>query len=588
MTLFALAYLALIAAGIVTNVIFCLYTWSRARTRGAVLLAVLLALATGIALSYFLTRIGVSRGAVAPSIALRFFSLAYAPVVMLLFTLDFAGFRRWLNWRVMLALLVVPTLTQLAVLTNESLGGMFEVWWLEKLAGLTVVQYTPGPFWYVHTLYSYVMVTVTLAILLWRIRMLRALARRQYVTVLVGALAVVVPNVLYILAPNGPVSLDLTPIGTSIMGVCVWLAVFRFNLVDEVLNARSLAIDHIQEGIFVVDQHQMVVDLNDAALAITGRAYRDVLGKPMSELLGMALPALPEDGPVEVSLDRGGQPRSYEVRLSPLFGRAQQMGHVLIFYDVTQRRLAQEREVALRVERERNRMLSYFVRSTSHDLRTPLSVISTSLYLARRAEDAGQREVRLANAEAQIARINHMISDMHLLAILESDRQPTLQLFRMQELLSPTADYIRAEIERKHLHCEFSMDGDVMVNADPGLLRHAYQHLLQNAVEYTPEGGQVWVRVLRANGHAVLQVSDSGPGIAPEQREQLFEMFTRADVARTPSRSGGGAGLGLPIARRIAEAHHGEITLTSEVGRGSTFSLVLPAADEPVPAAPAP
>jgi signal transduction histidine kinase len=96
------------------------------------------------------------------------------------------------------------------------------------------------------------------------------------------------------------------------------------------------------------------------------------------------------------------------------------------------------------------------------------------------------------------------------------------------------------------------------------------------------------VRVLRANGHAVLQVSDSGPGIAPEQREQLFEMFTRADVARTPSRSGGGAGLGLPIARRIAEAHHGEITLTSEVGRGSTFSLVLPAADEPVPAAPAP
>jgi signal transduction histidine kinase len=139
---------------------------------------------------------------------------------------------------------------------------------------------------------------------------------------------------------------------------------------------------------------------------------------------------------------------------------------------------------------------------------------------------------------------------------------------------------VLAEEKRQRLVVE---ESPAVVRADPRLLRLAVTNLLDNAIRYAPAGSTIRIVVFSEGGRASLAVVDEGPGIAEEHRPHVFERFYRID----PSRTEGGAGLGLAIARWAVEAHGGAIELDSEVGRGSTFRIVLPAT-EPASAAPIP
>ncbi len=112
------------------------------------------------------------------------------------------------------------------------------------------------------------------------------------------------------------------------------------------------------------------------------------------------------------------------------------------------------------------------------------------------------------------------------------------------------------------------------VTADPDRLRQALGNLIANAVTYTPAGGRVEVAVRRSGGSVILEVTDTGPGIAAEHLPRLFERFYRADSSRT--RATGGSGLGLAITKHLVEAHGGRIDVASTVGGGSVFTIRLP------------
>jgi signal transduction histidine kinase len=117
----------------------------------------------------------------------------------------------------------------------------------------------------------------------------------------------------------------------------------------------------------------------------------------------------------------------------------------------------------------------------------------------------------------------------------------------------------------------------VFVDADATRIRQIVQNLLANALSHTPEGGRVSVHVAREGGNAVVSVRDSGPGIAAEDLERIFERFYRVDESR--GRERGGAGLGLSIVRRLVELHGGKVWAESMPGLGATFVFTLPVAD---------
>jgi signal transduction histidine kinase len=215
-----------------------------------------------------------------------------------------------------------------------------------------------------------------------------------------------------------------------------------------------------------------------------------------------------------------------------------------------------------------------FAADASHELRTPLTSIAG---YARMLEEWGLRDQQTAReGVAAIRRESERMQGLveALLALTRGDEGTPLEiethdLAAVAEEAARTAQTTAGE--RLAVRCE-APERPIEAPFDRGRIRQAASILLDNAVKYTPEGGKVTVTVRETNGWAGLEVSDTGVGIPEDQLPLVFERFHRAD----PSRTAGGFGLGLSIARQIAEAHGGRIEVDSAPDKGSTFTLLLP------------
>jgi signal transduction histidine kinase len=233
-------------------------------------------------------------------------------------------------------------------------------------------------------------------------------------------------------------------------------------------------------------------------------------------------------------------------------------------------RMSSELESLERVRRD-------LVANVSHELKTPISALRAHLEnLLDGVEQPNPEtlEVMLAQSE----RLGRLVDQLLELSRLESGDLP---LHREQVRLRPLIARVLSEIEVTRADRDVELEQEVSedlppVFADAERVHQVLFNLLDNAVRFTPSGGQVRVTASRQNGTVDVAVQDTGPGIAPEHLPRVFERFYRVDTAR--SRDEGGTGIGLAIARSVVEAHGGRIWAESEPGRGSRFTFELPVA----------
>jgi heavy metal sensor kinase len=221
-----------------------------------------------------------------------------------------------------------------------------------------------------------------------------------------------------------------------------------------------------------------------------------------------------------------------------------------------------------------------FIADASHELRTPLAVLrgETEVALEReRATAEYQRSLELIKDEAE--HLSRIVEDLFMLA-----RQPTDASSLMKEAVGlnevvaecARAAQVLATQKGLRLNVQPSLPR-ISVSGDDEMLKRMLINLLDNAVKYTPAGGEISIALASQNGNALIIVSDTGIGITAEDQPHIFDRFYRADKAR--SRALGGAGLGLSIARWIVEGHGGSLSVSSVVGRGSAFTVDLPLKD---------
>ena len=240
-----------------------------------------------------------------------------------------------------------------------------------------------------------------------------------------------------------------------------------------------------------------------------------------------------------------------------------------------------------RLARVFNRMLDRLERSfeaerrftadASHELRTPTAVIlAQTEYSLERDRSPGEYREALRTVQKQGRRMSTLIDDMLDYTRLEQspERYPfaVLDLSRLTQ--EAAEEFAMLGVRGIAIHTE--VEPDVYVSGSAMLLSRLLRNLLSNAVRYGKENGCVQIGLRSAEGKAILSVRDDGIGVAPEERERIFERFYRSDSSRSVQ----GTGLGLPMVRRIAQLHGGTVELESEVGRGSTFRVVFPTAKE--------
>lgn len=215
-----------------------------------------------------------------------------------------------------------------------------------------------------------------------------------------------------------------------------------------------------------------------------------------------------------------------------------------------------------------------FVADASHELRAPITAIQANLELVRRHPEmsAAERDEAIAEAGREAGRLVRLVAD--LLALARADAGLPLRRWPVELDRVLLDAFAEARQLARGQRLEIGRLETIVISGDPDRLKQLVLILLDNAIKYTPDGGQVTLELQRNETLAEILVRDTGIGIAPEDLPRVFERFYRADPAR--GRDPGGTGLGLPIARWIAEQHGGQITLASRPGEGTIARIRLP------------
>jgi len=212
-----------------------------------------------------------------------------------------------------------------------------------------------------------------------------------------------------------------------------------------------------------------------------------------------------------------------------------------------------------------------FVADASHELRSPLTILQGNLDLLNRTVSEEDRLESMRTIEAETKKMTKIVNDLLLLAEIESGQIERQEKVSLREILLEGLK--RAQQLAGNRRIEMGRQEDLYIRGDGHRLHRLLGNLVDNAIRYTPEGGTITLSLFRVGDWACLEVADTGIGIAPEHLPSIFDRFYRVDKAR--SRANGASGLGLAIVKGIAEQHGGRVTVESELGKGSTFTVWL-------------
>jgi len=249
--------------------------------------------------------------------------------------------------------------------------------------------------------------------------------------------------------------------------------------------------------------------------------------------------------------------------------------YLTMLQDITQRKEAEKQALELTLQKERIAMLTEFMGNITHDLKTPLSIINTSTYLAERLTDPEKRHEKFMQIKRQVAALEKFIQD--ILTILRLDYAPTLQNqpVDLNATMTDVVNRLRSMADQKQVMLSLQLDANgTMLNGDPQEIDRAMMNLVENAVNYTLGGGSVQVHTYQKSSSLLVEVVDTGIGINEESVPRIFERFFRTDEARSAHH--GGSGLGLAIVKKIVEMHGGQVEVQSKMGVGTTFRVCFP------------
>jgi two-component system NtrC family sensor kinase len=316
-----------------------------------------------------------------------------------------------------------------------------------------------------------------------------------------------------------------------------------------------------ENAVIVVDPDHRILVMNKAAQEAFN-VQGDFIGRSVVEAIDdpKLLALIREPGisvkREEIEVSDG---RIFNAVKSPIRG----VGQAVVMHDISHLK-------------ELDRIKSEFVTTVSHDLRSPLTAILGYVELIERAgPTTSQQDEFISRIKLSVEQITNLVSDLLDLGRIEAGLDSTHEETPISVLARYAVESMRVPAEAKGLSLELEVEDDLpMVNGDPIRLRQMIGNLLENAVKYTPSGGQVCLEANSEDSQIILRVLDDGPGIPPSDQPYLFDKFYRASniPADVP-----GTGLGLSIVKSIVDHHNGRIWVDSQMGEGTVFTVVLPA-----------
>lgn len=323
------------------------------------------------------------------------------------------------------------------------------------------------------------------------------------------------------------------------------------------------------EPVLVTDEQSRLLLLNPAAVQVPGLVLNTMEGRPIRDVVGpedltnlLTQPMAERVSSREINLASG---KTFYATVSSVMAEGRPVGRVCILRDITH-------------FKELDQMKSDFVNTVSHDLRSPLTLMrgyATMLQMVGDLND--QQKGYVKKIVAGVENMSRLVNNLLDLGRIETGIGLQIEKVFVSEVSDEVINSLQLQAVQKDIRLTqelLSSDKNLVVEADRALIQQAMYNLVENAIKYTSVGGLVKVKVTSRSGSVVVEVHDTGIGIAPLDLPHLFEKFYRS--GRREAYQQRGTGLGLAIVKSIAERHGGRVWVDSQLGKGSVFSLEVP------------
>ena len=350
----------------------------------------------------------------------------------------------------------------------------------------------------------------------------------------------------------------------------------RIRTISRQRNEHKAVLSSMAEAVLAVDSKQRLITLNSSAAEMIGVDISHAKGRTLQEIIRnpalqhFVTNSLVSNEPIEdnITLHKDSGERFLRAKSNALQDeQGQKIGILVVLNDITRlKRLEQ-------VRRD-------FVANVSHELKTPITSIKgfveTLLEGAIKKPEEAKRFLGIIARQSD--RMDAIIDDLLAISRIEQQAEKT-EIERengcIKDVLEAAIELCRNKAQAKQIEMELRCADDIVANINMPLLEQAVVNLLDNAIKYSPSSSKIEIAATQDEEQISITVTDFGCGINKESLPRLFERFFRVDKAR--SRKLGGTGLGLAIVKHIVQAHNGSVTVESEIGSGSTFTIHLPA-----------
>lgn len=511
---------------------------------------------------------------------LEYIGVAFLPAMWLQFILKFIGKRHWLTIPREILLYIIPTITFIAVWTNDYHHLHYTNVEISTSGPFPLLALSIGPWYIVHTIFFYTLLILGLVLLLNKFIRADKVYRQQNYVLILAALIPWIVNISYLFNIRPLGHIDLTPYAFSITCLVMSFGLIQLKLFDIIPVARDKIIEELQDGILVLDNMDRIVDINTQLKKIILTEFNKKIS------IGETYTIHFKNYPVFIEkvterihtfFELRINHKCFEIAINPLFEKNTiYSGVILIFRDITERKnsdiiLKNQSDELVSLNKLKDKMFSII----AHDLRGPIINLKEIMSLFDQkiiSEEELKSHLPLINADvkATASLLENLLYWSR--TQLKGERiHPDFMSLKLNSIVQ--INILGSQIKEKSLTIINNIPEQAMVYADKNMVELVIRNLLSNAIKYCHPNNTITLSSSLQGEFYVSEISDTGIGIEVNNIEKLFGMNNFSTTGTNAER---GTGLGLLLCKEFVEKNGGRIWVRSELGKGSTFSFSLP------------
>ncbi|WFR56110.1 histidine kinase N-terminal 7TM domain-containing protein [Anaerocolumna sp. AGMB13025] len=514
----------------------------------------------------------------------EYIGIPFIPPLWLLMTLEYTGYRFTGKWLYSI-LFVIPVLTLLLQYTNDWHQLFYKSISIDYSGYFPMVYLKKGPWYWVHIAYSYLSVIGSIILLIVKYLKESSLYRKQIIILVLGAFIPWLLN-LFTLLHSSKAVLDLTPFGFLFTGILFHLAIYRLNFLKISPIAFEKIFKSMSEGVIVMDFNNQIINYNESAVTIIPELKTGIKEEGDSLNLFKNYPVISEtlqqSQMVETKfrLQRKEVLKSYKLELTFIYNKKLLLGKILVITDITdfERNIENLTQASAQLT-ALNTLKDRLINVVAKDIKEPLDMLLNLSDILKSQDSNGNNNQLISEIQKYVNNIFLRVDNM--LEYFQNKQTGIIYSpmeWKLSKLAQEAVKTIREKAENKNIGIHLTIEDDLMVYADRGMLDIVLRNLLSNAVKFTDRNGSISITAEKEEDFIIISIKDTGIGMESEKVQLLFQ-----DVDASPSigtEGEVGIGLGLLLCSQIIKRNYGDIWVDSTFGEGSNFFIAIPAAGE--------